>query len=116
MHGSFNTVEPLFLHVLAVFLVENILGSHVKMCTCGGGLDSFTESTISCHYNYYDIVATDCSHGAIRLVSLDNDPLVGRVEVCYEGVWGTVCQNGWSNTDAAVVCRQLGYSSTSNGY
>lgn len=53
-----------------------------------------------------------CQEGAVRLQG-GSSPLEGRVEICHNFVWGTVCDNSWDTSDARVVCRQLGVLSIS---
>ena len=53
---------------------------------------------------------TNCTNGEVRLVN-GSGPHEGRVEICVNEAWGTVCSNSWSTSDAKVVCRHLGYTS-----
>lgn len=63
-----------------------------------------------CHF-----ISIGCTHVAVRIVggSINRE---GRVEVCLNGIWGTVCGDYWSQEDANIVCRQLGYSNSGTLY
>ena len=53
-------------------------------------------------------LVTAQQNGAVRLVD-GPFPNCGRVEVFYDGKWGTICDQNWVDEDSIVVCKQLGY-------
>ena len=63
------------------------------------------------HQSIYHIstYTAPCAAGQLRLAG-GNIPNEGRVEICMNNQWGTVCDGSWGSSDATVVCRQLGYS------
>ena len=62
-------------------------------------------------HNVYTIEGP-CMNGDLRLQDESGRSNVrrGRVEICMNGVWGSICDTTWDGDDATVVCRQLGFS------
>ncbi|KAJ8027046.1 hypothetical protein HOLleu_32076 [Holothuria leucospilota] len=80
-------------------------------------------SLLQCYYKHG---GSDCGHiydsGVVCTASTDNridkvrlvdgfSNSSGRIEVLFDGEWGTVCQEEWTLADANVVCKQFGYGS-----
>ena len=55
-----------------------------------------------------DVNYSACATGDLRLTGGSNE-YEGRVEICMNGVWGSICDYGWDSTDASIVCKQLQY-------
>lgn len=52
-----------------------------------------------------------CNDSDVRLVGTET-LTQGRLEVCFFGVWGSVCDDQWTDKSSEVVCRQLGYENS----
>ena len=74
----------------------------VGICCDGGSLSQFTRST-----NPVELNCPGGDNGIVRLVACT--PQACRVEVAHGGTYGTVCDDGFSEASAQVVCRSLGY-------
>ena len=59
----------------------------------------------------FGLVYPGCTSGDVRLAGSGSSSTQGRVELCHNNQWGTICDDGWDNSDAEVICKQLKYSS-----
>ena len=56
-----------------------------------------------------DTVASNYTDGELRLIN-GSVPTEGRLEICFNHAWGTVCsENGTSDGVLIVACRTLGF-------
>ena len=68
------------------------------------------HSQVTFSMKFFYPVPENCTNGELRLRG-GTTPREGRVEICINKIWGTICGTLWDNRDAQVVCRQLGFPS-----
>ena len=77
----------------------------------------FSNTTMQLTFFYFCTVTSrvwdDAFDGQVRL---QNGVYTseGTVEIYCNNEWGTLCNTGFDNDDANVVCEQLGYSDGTN--
>ncbi len=64
---------------------------------------------------YYYLLLLGCKNGEVLLMN-GSLPSVreGRVEICYDQVYRTICDDYWDEADANVICKQLNYTGSGN--
>ena len=111
--GCTGTESSLFSCTNAGIGVHNCRHSYDVGVRCLGkvAISTVSELLKAVHkwICWFILVPANCTDGEIRLKggSTLNE---GRVEICIDRVWGTICYHLWDKYEAQVVCRQLGYS------
>ena len=99
-----------------ILMLLSILRNHYSQVSC-----SITNQCLLVFASNSSTAQNNsCREGSVRLVQTRSITLsnAGLVEVCLNGVWGTVCADSlttpWSEKNAQVLCKQLGYSGALN--
>ncbi len=63
----------------------------------------------------HSVLLADCSDGDVLLMNGSQPSagqVEGRVEICYDNVYWTICDDYWDIDDARVICTQLNFTGT----
>ena len=101
--GMFTFCLVFLIFVLSTILSEAQFTSFFQRPSL---LHSFSGSVASVICQGNTTSQPECNSGDLRLVGGERES-EGRVEICLEGFWGTVCDGGFGREEAMVVCRYL---------
>lgn len=91
--------------------IYQCIGSESRLYDCRrSSLTSFTNCRGSTRAGVM-CRGTTCAEGDIRLQG-GSSSNTGRVEICHNNAWGTVCDDFWGFVNARVACLQLGFPSS----
>ena len=78
---------------------------HIHIASC---IEGSIRLVVGDDYDYY----LDNLEEGEDVEYIDDALSQGRVEICVNGTYGTICadRDMWSNTEAAVVCKELGFT------
>ena len=128
---SRNKLHFFCIATTALLNIENLFGVGsgtpiIGVPYCSGRENTFSECTaftdtsgctssdvigVVCQSSSNDT----CTEGMVRLGG-GNTPYEGRLEMCKDNIWSTVCDDYFGVNEATVVCQQLGYNQSTSMY
>ena len=89
-------------------MTMNVQQAEMLMCSASVSLMNLYWIYIHVHLVSSAVTPSECNDGDVQLVDGATE-YEGRVEVCVNGVWSTVCAySGWYSNAARIVCNQIG--------
>ena len=117
--SPYNVNSTIFIHPNATLFIEAGVELYFQLnvgVVVGGSLIANGTETERIKFSARtDNKTLPIGYHQIRLTG-GPTPNEGRLEVFFNGEWGTVCDDYWDSADSQVACRQLGYHQGTHSY